>query len=128
MTVFWSKKGSHYTLWIRRIEHRKYNRGCNRLPKLLQTIAPSIPFPVFNPLNPQGIMRSFFGPKNRHCIRNVTVTGVNVSREACTEIWNQRHRIHSRVGAPFLRVALLHCSATQDLRVAQLQKIVLSLL
>ena len=46
---------SYSTLWIRRIEHRKYNRGCNRLPKLLQTIAPSIPFPVFNPLYPQGM-------------------------------------------------------------------------
>ena len=36
------------------IEHRKLNRGRNRLPKLVQTIAPSIPFPVFNPLYPQG--------------------------------------------------------------------------
>ena len=32
-----------------RIEHRKWNRGRNRLPKLVQTIAPSVPFPVFNP-------------------------------------------------------------------------------
>ena len=38
-------------LWIRRVEHRKH-----RLPKLVQTIAPSIPFPVFNPLYPQGIL------------------------------------------------------------------------
>ena len=43
-----------YTLWIRRIEHRKWNRGRNRLAKLVQTIAPSIPFPVFNPLYPHG--------------------------------------------------------------------------
>ena len=35
------------TLWIRMIEHRKYNRWCNMLPKLVQNIAPSIPFPVF---------------------------------------------------------------------------------
>ena len=30
-----------------RFEHRKWNRGRNRLPKLVQTIAPSVPFPVF---------------------------------------------------------------------------------
>ena len=42
------------TLWIKRIEHRKWNRGRNRLPKLVQAIAPSIPFPVFNLLYPQG--------------------------------------------------------------------------
>ena len=30
-----------------RFEHRKWNRGCNRLPKLVQTIVPSVPFPVF---------------------------------------------------------------------------------
>ena len=38
-----------------RIEHRKWNRGHNRLPKLVQTIAPSIPFPVFNPEGEPGI-------------------------------------------------------------------------
>ena len=32
-----------------RIEHRKWNRGRNRLPKLVQTIVPSVPFPMFNP-------------------------------------------------------------------------------
>ena len=42
------------TLWIRRMEHRKYNRGRNRLPTLVQTIAPSVLFPVFHPLYPQG--------------------------------------------------------------------------
>ena len=45
------------TLWIRKIEHRKWNRGRNRLPKLVQTIAPSIPFPVFHPLYPQGTVK-----------------------------------------------------------------------
>ena len=30
-----------------RFEHRKWNRVRNRLPKLVQTIGPSVPFPVF---------------------------------------------------------------------------------
>ena len=36
-----------YTGFAFRFEHRKWNRGRNRLPKLVQTIAPSVPFPVF---------------------------------------------------------------------------------
>ena len=36
-----------YTGFAFRFEHRKYNRGRNRLPKLVQTIAPSVPLPVF---------------------------------------------------------------------------------
>ena len=40
------------TLRIRRIEHRKWNRGRNRLSKLVQTTAPSILFSVFNPPYP----------------------------------------------------------------------------
>ena len=42
------------TLWIRRMEHRKYNRGRSRLPKLGQTIVPSVLFPLFHPPYPQG--------------------------------------------------------------------------
>ena len=42
------------TLWIRRMGHRKQNRGRNRLPKLVQTTAPSVPHPVFHPPYPQG--------------------------------------------------------------------------
>ena len=38
-----------YTLWIKRIEHRKWNRGRNGLHQLGQPVAPSILFPVFNP-------------------------------------------------------------------------------
>ena len=30
-----------------RFEDRKWNRGRNRLPKQVQTIVPSVPFPVF---------------------------------------------------------------------------------
>ena len=47
-----------YTLWITRMEHSKYNRGCNMLPKLVQTLAPSVLFPVFNPPYPQGRLRT----------------------------------------------------------------------
>ena len=43
-----------YTLWIKRIEHRKWNRGHNGLHQLGQPVAPSILFPVFNPPYPQG--------------------------------------------------------------------------
>ena len=42
------------TLWIKRIEHRKWNRGHNGLHQLGQPVAPSILFPVFNPPYPQG--------------------------------------------------------------------------
>ena len=38
-----------------RFEHRKWNRGRNRLPNLVQTIAPSIPFPVFKSEGEPGI-------------------------------------------------------------------------
>ena len=43
-----------YTLWIKRIEHRKWIRGCNGLHQLGQPVAPSVLFPVFNPPYPQG--------------------------------------------------------------------------
>ena len=49
------------TLWIRRIEQRKWNRGRNRLPKLVQTIVTSIPFPVFKPLYPQAGIDNYRG-------------------------------------------------------------------
>ena len=42
------------TLWIKRIEHRKWNRRRNGLHQLGQPVAPSILFPVFNPPYPQG--------------------------------------------------------------------------
>ena len=42
------------TLWIKRIEHRKWNRGRYGLHQLGQPDAPSILFPVFNPPYPQG--------------------------------------------------------------------------
>ena len=42
------------TLWIKRIEHRKWNRGSNGLRQLGQLVTPSILFPVFNPPYPQG--------------------------------------------------------------------------
>ena len=32
-----------------RFEHRKWNRGRNGLLQLEQPVAPSVPFPVFNP-------------------------------------------------------------------------------
>ena len=60
------------TLWIRRIEHRKLNRGCNRLPKLVQTTPPSIPFPVFNPPYPQGRWDSMlFTNSSKHFITHL---------------------------------------------------------
>ena len=58
------------TLWIRRMEHRKSSRGRIRLPKLVQTIAPSVLFPVFNPPYPQGIYTS------RHLLAKLLVAGV----------------------------------------------------
>ena len=42
------------TLWIKRIEHGKWNRGRNGLHQLGQPAAPSVLFPVFNPPYPQG--------------------------------------------------------------------------
>ena len=36
-----------YTGFAFRFKHRKCNIGRNRLPKLVHTIAPSVPFPVF---------------------------------------------------------------------------------
>ena len=39
---------------IKRIEHRKWNRGHNGLHHLGQPVASSILFPVFNPPDPQG--------------------------------------------------------------------------
>ena len=42
------------TLWIKRIEQRKWNRGRNGLHQLGQPVAQSILFPVFNPPYPQG--------------------------------------------------------------------------
>ena len=38
-----------------RFGHRKWNRGRNRLPKLVQTNAPSVPFPVFKSEGKPGI-------------------------------------------------------------------------
>ena len=43
-----------YTLWIKRIEHRKFNRGHSGPHQLGQPVAPSFLFPVFNPPYPQG--------------------------------------------------------------------------
>ena len=45
-----------HTLWIKRIEHRKRNRGLNGLHQLGQPVSPSILFPVFNPPYPQGTL------------------------------------------------------------------------
>ena len=42
------------TLWIKMIEHRKWNEGRNGLHQLGQPVAPSILFPVCNPPYPQG--------------------------------------------------------------------------
>ena len=42
------------TLRIKRIEHRKWNRGCHGLHQLGQPVAPSFLLPVFNPSYPQG--------------------------------------------------------------------------
>ena len=42
-----------------RFGHRKWNRGRNRLPKLVQTNAPSVPFPVFKSEGEHGIVPWF---------------------------------------------------------------------
>ena len=52
--IDWIKEAVADGVWIKRIEHRKWNRGCNGLHQLGQPVAPSILFPVFNPLYPQG--------------------------------------------------------------------------
>ena len=52
------------TLWIKRIEHRKWNRGRNGLHQLGQPVAPSILFPVFHPSYPQSILAG-----KRNCMR-----------------------------------------------------------
>ena len=43
------------TMWIKRIEPRKWNRWGNGLHQLGQPIATSVLLPVFNPPYPQGI-------------------------------------------------------------------------
>ena len=45
-----------HTLWIKRIEHRKWTRGLNGLHQLGQPVSPSVLFPVFNPPYPQGTL------------------------------------------------------------------------
>ena len=40
--------------YLKRIEHRIWNRGLNGLHQLGLPVAPSILFPVFNPPYPQG--------------------------------------------------------------------------
>ena len=49
MTIlgFWRRPTN--TGFAFRIEHRKWNRGRNGLHQLGQPVAPSVPFPVFNP-------------------------------------------------------------------------------
>ena len=41
---------------VNRIAHRKWNRGRNGLPKLMQTATPSIPFPVYNAIHSHSIL------------------------------------------------------------------------
>ena len=36
------------TVLVNRMAHRKLNRGRNGLPKLVQNIAPSVPYPLCN--------------------------------------------------------------------------------
>ena len=52
------------SLRIKRIEHRKWKRGCNGLHQLGQPVAPFDLFPVFNPPYPQGALIS--GKINHH--------------------------------------------------------------
>ena len=44
------------TVWIKRIERRKWNRGRNGLHQLGQPIVPSVLLPVLNPPYPKGTM------------------------------------------------------------------------
>ena len=73
------------TLLIKRIEHRKWNRGRNGLHQLGQPVAPSILFPGFNPPYPQG--RSFNAKlptcKTRKWPNNVKF---KISRPPCNSI------------------------------------------
>ena len=44
------------TVWIKRIDHRKWNSGRSGLHQLGQPVVPSILFPAFNPPYPEGMV------------------------------------------------------------------------
>ena len=67
------KKGLS-TLGIRSIELNMRNRIEGAKPKLVQTIAPSIPFFVFNPLYPQVTLNTYLRSHRLFVVMNVGFT------------------------------------------------------